>query len=224
MTIHNNPLPIDSALASSLMDRAATICHSVLNDRNVFELPYASLSAGAAATAVLMAHGALALGRPVYAELAYELMDHALSRIDLGAWSLFGGATGLALCALQVDAVLDSDEYGSSLEDFDEVLSDALSGSRPWAGHFDLVSGLCGLGVYVTARARSRGDHPLVEEVINHLDAMSSFHDGTQYWATTPSMMPWSPMWQRLNTELACDVGMAHGNAGVAALLGRVDI
>lgn len=219
--MHRPSRPIDAALAANLLDRADAICHSVLHDRSVFALPYSSLSAGTAAAAMLMAHGAVALGRPQYADLAYELMDHALSRMESSAWSLFGGATGLALCALQLDAVLDSDEYGSSLDDFDEVLGDTLSAARPWAGHFDLVSGLCGIGAYTVARARGKAGHALVDAVFGQLDAMSSFQDGRQYWATTPAMMPWSPMWQRLNTDLVWDVGMAHGNAGVSALLAK---
>lgn len=217
--MYSTSLPIDPTLAGQLLERADTICHSVLHDRNVLDLPYASLSAGAAAAATLMAHGAIALDRPRYADYAYELMDHALSRMDLGAWSLFGGSTGLALCALQLDALLDSDEYSRSLDDYDEVLRAGLS--RPWAGHYDLVSGLCGIGVYSVARASLQGDHTLVDTVFAHLEAMSSFQGERQYWATTPAMMPWSPMWQRLNTDMVWDVGMAHGNAGVSALLAK---
>ncbi len=127
--------------------------------------------------------------------------------------SLFRGFTGLAWTLAHLDA---ADEDG--LEDVDEQL-EALAASgpaRPGRG-LDLISGLTGVGVYALERLPHRRARDLLARVAVRLtEAAQSAPQGRGWW-TPAEHLP--PAKRELFPHGAWDLGLAHGAAGMLAVL-----
>ncbi|MFS2015408.1 lanthionine synthetase LanC family protein [Massilia sp. CT11-108] len=174
------------------------------------------------AVALLLAVASNALQENAYGARGLELMDDALAGVDLGDHSLFSGATGLVWKAAEVDALLGMNEYASIAADYDESLSEKLSGHAHWPGHYELINGLTGIGVYAFARRLEGHGGALQEQVLKHLRAMATWTDEGCCWVTTRSMLAPGFTWPAASEESFIDLGIAHGNAGVISLLAAI--
>lgn len=127
--------------------------------------------------------------------------------------ALFGGAAGagwvVAHAAEDADALLAT---------IDEALVAVLR-VEPWTRDYDLISGLVGLGVYFLERGPAGREG--LERVVDHL-ARTAIEDGDRItWLTAPALLSSS---QRERSPAGYNnCGLAHGVAGVIALLGRLD-
>jgi lantibiotic modifying enzyme len=187
-----------------------------MRQRPELTTPPASFSQGAAPAALLLASAGQTLGVEDYTTAAFELMDHVVANMNHELHSLYRGMPGVLWCALNLDRVCDTNEYASLADDADEALLDILAPENTWLGHFDLISGLAGIGVYVLERRNARLFPELVEVVVEHLERLSSRDTDGLFWPTTRKMHLGT--WRGGNEDSFADIGMAHGSAGVVAL------
>ena len=79
---------------------------------------------------------------------------------------------------------------------------------HPWSDPFDLVEGLVGIGVYALERLPRPSAKRLLRAVVGHLSEMAVRRAPGVAWRAEPNRV--------------FDLGVAHGAAGVIALLGRI--
>ena len=178
--------------------------------------PFADPSlTGAGAATVLYGYLADALEEPRFADLSVAMVEDATARMaELPATAaLFGGFTGLAWC---VEHVLADDE-----EDANEAVDAALArvlGSSPWPGKLDLIGGLVGIGVYALERLPRAGAIELLGLVVDRLRELAEPRDDGFAWKCEARHLG---SLRARHPGGAYDLGVAHGAAGVIALLGR---
>ena len=180
----------------------------------------ANLAGGAAGLAVM--HGYLAAtGFQHDAEDAAESWlqraIEAMSAVSVDA-SLYSGLAGVGWAVEHLHNQLrrlDGEEINAEITD---TLLELLSHS-PWAGDYDLIGGLVGIGVYALERRPHASADALLERVIDHLaETAERRADGLTWWT--------NPAWLIPETREKCphgyyNLGLAHGVPGVIALLGR---
>ncbi len=84
-----------------------------------------------------------------------------------------------------------------------------------WRGQYDLISGLVGFGVY----ALERKDLGLAATIVEMLAARAVPRDGGIAWHTAPGLLPDEQ--RAVAPDGYWNLGLAHGMAGVVALLAR---
>jgi hypothetical protein len=126
--------------------------------------------------------------------------------------SLFQGFTGLAWALAHLDAA-DAD----GLEDVDEQL-EAVAAGAPAPGHgLDLVSGLTGVGVYALERLPDPRARALLARVAVRLTEAAQRAPRGLGWWTPAEHLP--PTKRERFPSGAWDLGLAHGAAGMLAVL-----
>ena len=181
-----------------------------------------SLSGGLSGLAVLHAFLERAEGSGRHEDLARSYLGESIELLaaqPLGA-SLYAGFTGVAWAAELVDGLLGSDGDDPN-EAIDDLLSRLLA--RPdWdRASYDLIYGLTGLGVYALQRwpRPSAADH--LELVVERLRERARHDEYGSYWWTSPALFL-NPSQQERYPSGGVDLGVAHGVAGVIALLACV--
>jgi lantibiotic biosynthesis protein len=174
-----------------------------------------SLAGGSAGRTLL--HARLADDDPVQREVAITSLRHALPTLrERGrSASLYRGAAGIGwvLAHLAGDLLDDHDRCGG----LDQALAKLLE-RRPWPGHYDLVDGLVGIGVYAMERLDARGGPALLEQVLARLAEVAVHTDEGVYWWTPPRRLPDAV--RDRSPQGHVNLGLAHGVPGVIALLG----
>lgn len=176
----------------------------------------ASLGRGKAGIAVFHAAFGDAFGRPDATERAVALLDEAIDDVASAARmdaSIYGTIVGVAWAASRVGTLtgaLDDEEH-----DIDRLVARLVSQPR-WPGHFDLVTGLAGLGTYALERLPRASANATLEDVVRHLAALAEQDGRGLTWRTTPGRYaPRSDLYPGGHYDL----GMAHGVAGLVAFL-----
>ncbi len=136
------------------------------------------------------------------------------------SWSLYGGHPGVGWAIEQLASRTSSSGPSDDLcEDLDEFLLELLR-TDPWPFHFDLISGLVGVGVYGNDRRSRPAGHSIVDAVLDRLAGLARREGRGVAWYSPRSILPAE------HHEFACagyfDLGIAHGNAGVISWLGEV--
>lgn len=153
-----------------------------------------------------------------------EALDAAIEavseqpRVDV---TYYGTTMGLSWALSAIGRRLGEDDGEES--DLDEYVPRLLNSGR-WPGHFDLINGLVGLGAYCVERLPRASARAGLEAVVRQLDGMALHGPDGIVWYTTPAI--YAPRVERF-PEGHYDVGFAHGNAGVVAVLAsavRADI
>jgi lantibiotic modifying enzyme len=216
-TVHHASWRLPEQLREQSLQRVRQVCAQLLHQRPELTAPPASFSQGGAPAALLLASAGQALGVEGYTTAAFELMDHVVANMNHEAHSLYLGVPGVLWCAVNLDRVCETDEYATLADDADEALLDILAPENAWSGHFDIINGLAGIGVYVLERRNARHFPELVQVVVEHLERLSSRDTDGLFWPTTRKMH--TGTWRAGNQDNFADVGMAHGSAGVVALL-----
>lgn len=173
-----------------------------------------SLAFGSAGRALL--HARLARDDPTHRRAAIACLRHALPALRSrgGPASLYGGAagTGWVLAHLAGDQLGGRDRCAS----LDRALLGLLD-RRPWTGHFDLITGLAGLGVYALERLDAPDGPALVERVVDRLAEMAERDgDGTRWWTPPERLVD---VVRARSPDGHVDLGVAHGIPGPIALL-----
>jgi hypothetical protein len=115
-----------------------------------------------------------------------------------------------------------TDDSDGLLAQIDQVMLAVVS-HPSWRGDYDLTQGLVGYGVYFLERLR--GAEPAdqaregLERVVAHLAATAERTTDGACWFTRPELM--QPHIRALWPNGRYDCGVAHGSAGVVAMLAR---
>ena len=183
----------------------------------------ASLAFGAAGGALLHAYLALCDPSPSrdYATRSAELLGMAVENARSGVFGpgLFEGAAGVGWVAEHLRERLPGLFSGDPNYEVDEVLAGIL-GSTPSNLGYDLVSGVVGLGVYGLERAPVGAGLGICQRALETLERMAhETQHGTTWW-TDPIWL--HPTLRRRWPNGYVDLGVAHGVAGIIALLGSL--
>jgi lantibiotic biosynthesis protein len=154
--------------------------------------------------------------------LAWKSLEEAIDGVSTQAMnpSLWGGFTGVAWAAELVDSLLDPDPEDRN-EAVDEALLGLLSRADSSPTPYDLVVGHTGLGVYALQRYPRPAAIECLRLVVERLsEGVRRDEDGFSWW-TPPEEILDQEARKQYPTGRA-DLGVAHGMAGVIALLGSI--
>jgi hypothetical protein len=187
--------------------------------RGADETHDASLSNGLAGFAVLFAELHPLFPGDGYDAAAINCAERAGKLIASARMSpaLYWGFSGVAWAISYVNGRLRTNAR-DRLGGIDEILSGFLR-REPWRGLYDLISGLAGFGVYARERRRAAGGLEMMRTVVSRLAELAEAQpeSGGLAWRTFADR---SPLQQRPDFPSECfDLGMAHGVAGLIAML-----
>jgi lantibiotic modifying enzyme len=179
--------------------------------------PDPSVGRGAAGIALFLHYWAAAVQDELAFERAEALLDWsalALTTLPLGP-SLYSGFSGVAWTI----AHLEREGLSPKATDLDEIDAALLQHIEPSGRQvsYDLITGLVGCGVYFLERLPSPAALAGLERVVCTLASMAEPATDGLCWVTPPELLP---TWQAvLFPDGKYDLGMAHGVAGIIALL-----
>ena len=177
-----------------------------------------SLARGSAGLALFYGYLAKTTERQKALALCHRFMDLAGAQLQeqpLGA-HLFGGYPGVGWVATHLRDLLDPAAPDPATE-VDEALC-ALLDREHWTESYDLIEGLVGIGVYGRERLTSGRGREILARVIQRLDGLALRTEQGLAWFTPPEHIP---EWIREKAPRGLwNLGLAHGNPGVLALLG----
>jgi len=129
--------------------------------------------------------------------------------------SLHGGAAKVGFTVAHLAGGVEADEVCGAV---DTALLRRLEES-PWSGDYDLIVGLVGIGVYGFERSDHEGGRRVAMRVLDHLEQLARPTGAGIAWFTARQLLP---DWQRaVAPDGYINLGLAHGNPGVVALLAR---
>ncbi|MFY9822628.1 MAG: lanthionine synthetase C family protein [Thermoanaerobaculia bacterium] len=156
-----------------------------------------------------------------YDDLAMELLERSIQATAENPLmpSLYSGFSGVAWVLEHLAGRLYEEDDGS--EDAGEEVTAAMVehvGLTPWQGHYDLISGLVGFGVFALERLPRPGGEECLRRVVARLSELAERGPHGVTWLTGPELMPQEegekhPAW-------SYNLGVAHGVPGVISLLG----
>jgi lantibiotic modifying enzyme len=211
-------------LTGAVADRAREVVAGVaaaLRDEKVYDADPAlrgpSVGRGSAGAALFFAELAAVSGDAADEQTALAFLDTALDGAaeERPNALLYAGTVGVGwtLAYLERSLVEGDDEPN----DVDDLVARALTTTWPSA---DLIRGVTGAGVYLLERLPRPHVRPLLDRVVALLAEMSERHpEGTTWYVPVETM---APDRAALFPDGYYDAGMAHGQAGVVALLAHL--
>lgn len=189
----------------------------------LMKTPICSLSVGLAGLALFFFYLARSeVGVASDHDEGHRLLDDARRALESEATGpgLYVGFSGVAWTIQHLVGVGALDLGGADPnEDIDALLVDLVS-ARPWRGHFDLVSGLVGIGIYGLARFPRDAARTILTTVAHQLSELATHMTHGVAWETGAHLMTRSQ--RALFPPGTYNLGMAHGTPGVVALLARM--
>jgi class I lanthipeptide synthase len=177
-----------------------------------------SLAGGAAGLAVLYGYLSRANSKVRYERTASRFLSEAADAVATVtmAPSLYGGFSGVAWAMTHLERSASNGKGRSTTSPVDRVLRRWLN--RPgWAGEYDLVSGLVGLGVYALERLPAPAAVESLEGVVDRLAETATLRRDGITWFTPPEGLPEK---QREESPRGYyNLGLAHGVPGVIVIL-----
>ncbi|HSS76932.1 MAG TPA: lanthionine synthetase C family protein [Thermoanaerobaculia bacterium] len=154
-------------------------------------------------------------------EVAMELLERTISATAENPLmpSLYSGFSGVAWTLEHLAGKLYEDVDGE--EDAGEEVTAALVehvALTPWQGHYDLISGLVGFGVFALERLPRPGGEECLRRVVARLTELAELNPRGITWRTGPEIM--SEKDAEIFPAGNYNLGVAHGVPGVIALLG----
>ena len=181
-----------------------------------------TVSSGSAGVALFYTYLAQILEDEAWADAAvrhFDLMVEAVSSSALRP-GLYSGLVGVGWTIEHLRGRLfdaEEDEEDGNRE-IDETLLAALR--RPWTSDYDLIRGLVGMGVYARERLpRPDARQSLLFLLVQLNDSAVRTGAGIT-WHTRPEWLP--PDQRERFPQGYSNLGMAHGVAGVVALLATI--
>jgi hypothetical protein len=175
------------------------------------------LATGEAGRAVALGHldGAFpddGFGDAAMAALGEAVRGAGAMRLD---GSLMQGFTGVAWATAHLAARAGASADGATAP-ADAALIDVLERGR-WNGGFELVSGVCGVGVYALERLPAAAGHELLRLVVATLAALSEPGDPGITWKSLPQHL--HPTALERSPNGFYNLGLAHGVPGPVGVL-----
>jgi lantibiotic biosynthesis protein len=182
----------------------------------------ANLGSGSAGMSLYFAYLHGLLGDESSASAASDLTDHAIATAQPTP-GLYSGYTGVAWAAAHLSGwILDAlDDEDDQLAEIDDALLTELS-VQEWQGHFDVISGLVGIGVYALERRPHATADAILVRIVDHLGRMSRRVEEGRTWFTAPHLLPPHERQHFKAPFSVRNLGLAHGIPGVIALLGQI--
>ena len=133
--------------------------------------------------------------------------------------SLYNGFTGIAWAAQHISQLQGgvSDDVD---EDVDNILYKYLCKS-PWIEDYDLINGLAGLALYCLERSESPIAKHSLEIIVEHLSELAVRSQDVVAWFHHVNLFVNNKQRETYPNGYY-NLGLAHGAAGVIALLGRI--
>lgn len=160
---------------------------------------------------LLLAYGAAVIEGPWLDDATGRWLDVLAGQRDHGGLGLHGGLAGMGFTLAHVT----DDGADGLLGELDELLLTHLAEPHPLGGHFDLISGVVGIGVYFLER-RAAAPAVAAAGVASIVEALAASvrrdGDGAHWRRRAPDGTDVGPI----------DCGLAHGVPGVLALLARI--
>ncbi len=152
------------------------------------------------------------------AALGVELLDRAIEVVcgERMAPTLYGGFPGIAWAGSHLAGRLYEAGEEDAYEETDEVLREYVR-QRRWPFHYDLISGLVGIGVYGLERLPRASARRCLEAVVERLEEVAERGAAGITWSTPPELLIEERRQQ--HPQGLHDLGMAHGISGVVSLL-----
>lgn len=139
-----------------------------------------------------------------------DVAESAASRVH--GLGLYSGLCGIGWLLTHVGQILETKVDCSEI---DSLVLEALR--QQWGGHFDLISGLVGIGYYGIERAHLEAGRRIVSVVVLHLAEQFEYVEGGGTWWTRPDQVP--PLYRADYPRGWHDLGPSHGAAGVICFL-----
>lgn len=179
----------------------------------------ASLAGGTAGLAVFYGYLSLAKLGAQSEKRALRLLAEAQDAVAsvTMAESLYGGFSGVAWAMAHLEETPFDRNGGNSTSEVDQTLSRYLNRAG-WAGEYDLVSGLVGLGVYALERLPAPAAIGCLEGIVDRLAETAVRRAGGVTWFTPPELLPDSHLKKCPRGHY--NLGLAHGVPGVIVVLG----
>jgi lantibiotic modifying enzyme len=133
---------------------------------------------------------------------------------------LFAGLTGLVAASRAVSQLLGVHGLPDGVEEIDDAVEEALA-TEGWTWQYDLTYGLVGLGTYAALHPDPEMARSLGRLAVEKLASLAVEDEGGLRWRTPPEYRPLTRR-ESLPAEY-CDLGVAHGVAGVSGMLARLD-
>jgi lantibiotic modifying enzyme len=130
------------------------------------------------------------------------------------------GITGTTWALRRVLAQPDDSEIVD--HDFSAAVDQALVhqlGAKEWHGHYDLISGLVGYGLYALEHPDHDWRERLASKVLHHLEALAQHSSTGITWLTRPEQLSETDRIAYPNGNH--NLGLAHGVPGVIGFLAR---
>lgn len=194
-------------------ERAEAAVAAIAASLRTWRPPDPSLAGGAAGAALFFSYLAEVTGHDEDGATAVRLLETAIdaSGDDDADAGLFEGRTGVSWVVAHLDGrLLDLGEDDPNVA-MDAALLALLE--HECLEVYDLVSGLVGLGVYALERLPRAEARAVLDGIVARLAELAE----DDAWFTPPHVL--SPDPRRLSPSGHWDLGMAHGAAGVVALL-----
>lgn len=147
---------------------------------------------------------------------AGRLLADAVRRFSRDRRAALGLDGGGARIGWTIAHLASAQVAGDRCARLDAMLCEALA-PPTWNGHYALLDGLVGFGVY--ALERGAAGRQLAMRVLDHLEAMAIRSERGIAWFTRPALLPAKHV--ETSPEGYWDLGIPHGNPGVIALLAR---
>ncbi|HEX2295886.1 MAG TPA: lanthionine synthetase C family protein [Actinomycetota bacterium] len=212
---------LDGELRERALDTAREIGRALVEDFGADESAPAtgdpSLSRGWTGTAVALHHLAAAFPGEGFETVSEAALDRAVAAVAEQRMTpaLMQGFPGVAWAIEHLGQNPGPDDANAAV---DEALIGMLASPR-WAGLYDLVSGLVGVGVYALARAPAPTAVKCLELVVERLREWSEPARHGITWYTPPELIP--PSARERVPEGYYNLGLAHGVPGVVAVLAQ---
>lgn len=160
----------------------------------------------------------------LYAERADQLLERSFELVASTPMPpiLHGGFTGVAWTAEHFTRVLGDATQEPGADDANEEVDECLLTmlAAPYTGHYDLISGLAGFGVYALERADRPVARRCLEAIVDRLHETAEVRGDVVTWFTPPELLP--PRHREQHPRGHYNLGVAHGVPAVIGLLADV--
>jgi lantibiotic modifying enzyme len=205
----------DGALASRCLETAREIA------RALAESPCGEPSLARGEAGISLLHAYLHFHEPEagHDEHAIVALDRAIESLSDGknlSLDLYGGLVGVAWVSEHLQGRLLERGAEDPNADVDEILASELEGPAPGRA-WDLVAGFVGHGVYALERLRHQAGAPMLVRLLALIEACAEQRPTGLAWRCPPQLL--DDETRAAYPTGVLDLGVAHGAAGVIALL-----